>query len=361
MNDTIQLSGLARQLVLHELLDEKAAQQAQSQAQRNKLSLVTYLVQSKLVKGQALIELAADQFGIAYCDLNSLERDSLPKDLISEKLVRQHRVVPLWRRGNKLFVGISDPANHQAINDVQFSTGLTTEAILVEDDKLGIIIEKLFENATDSLAGLDDVDLEGLDVGSGAGASQDDDSSAETDDAPVVRFVNKMLLDAIRGGSSDLHFEPYEKIYRVRFRTDGMLHEVAKPPIQLASRISARLKVMAGLDISERRKPQDGRIKMRVSKTKSIDFRVNTLPTLWGEKIVMRILDSSSAQMGIDALGYEEDQKELYLAALKQPQGMILVTGPTGSGKTVSLYTGLNILNTTDINISTAEDPVEIN
>ncbi|HFF2207637.1 TPA: type IV-A pilus assembly ATPase PilB [Pseudomonas aeruginosa] len=361
MNDTIQLSGLARQLVLHELLDEKAAQQAQSQAQRNKLSLVTYLVQSKLVKGQALIELAADQFGIAYCDLNSLERDSLPKDLISEKLVRQHRVVPLWRRGNKLFVGISDPANHQAINDVQFSTGLTTEAILVEDDKLGIIIEKLFENATDSLAGLDDVDLEGLDVGSGAGASQDDDSSAETDDAPVVRFVNKMLLDAIRGGSSDLHFEPYEEIYRVRFRTDGMLHEVAKPPIQLASRISARLKVMAGLDISERRKPQDGRIKMRVSKTKSIDFRVNTLPTLWGEKIVMRILDSSSAQMGIDALGYEEDQKELYLAALKQPQGMILVTGPTGSGKTVSLYTGLNILNTTDINISTAEDPVEIN
>ncbi|HBO3807180.1 TPA: type IV-A pilus assembly ATPase PilB [Pseudomonas aeruginosa] len=360
MNDSIQLSGLSRQLVQANLLDEKTAVQAQAQAQRNKLSLVTHLVQNKLVSGLALAELSAEQFGIAYCDLNSLDKESFPRDAISEKLVRQHRVIPLWRRGNKLFVGISDPANHQAINDVQFSTGLTTEAILVEDDKLGLAIDKLFESATDGLAGLDDVDLEGLDIGSAEKSTQED-TSAEADDAPVVRFVNKMLLDAIKGGSSDLHFEPYEKIYRVRFRTDGMLHEVAKPPIQLASRISARLKVMAGLDISERRKPQDGRIKMRVSKSKSIDFRVNTLPTLWGEKIVMRILDSSSAQMGIDALGYEEDQKELYLAALKQPQGMILVTGPTGSGKTVSLYTGLNILNTTDINISTAEDPVEIN
>ncbi|MFU5970647.1 ATPase, T2SS/T4P/T4SS family, partial [Pseudomonas aeruginosa] len=315
MNDSIQLSGLSRQLVQANLLDEKTALQAQAQAQRNKLSLVTHLVQNKLVSGLALAELSAEQFGIAYCDLNSLDKESFPRDAISEKLVRQHRVIPLWRRGNKLFVGISDPANHQAINDVQFSTGLTTEAILVEDDKLGLAIDKLFESATDGLAGLDDVDLEGLDIGS-ADKSTQEDASAEADDAPVVRFVNKMLLDAIKGGSSDLHFEPYEKIYRVRFRTDGMLHEVAKPPIQLASRISARLKVMAGLDISERRKPQDGRIKMRVSKTKSIDFRVNTLPTLWGEKIVMRILDSSSAQMGIDALGYEEDQKELYLAAL---------------------------------------------
>ncbi|HBP6040668.1 MULTISPECIES: type IV-A pilus assembly ATPase PilB [Pseudomonas aeruginosa group] len=360
MNDSTPLSGLAKQLVLNELLDEKTARQAQVQAARNKQSLVSHLVQAKLVQSRALVEVAAEQFGIAYCDLNSLDRESIPKDVISERLVRQHRVLPLWKRGNKLFIGLSDPTNHQAVTDIQFSTGLTTEALLVEDDKLGVAIEKLYEGAMDALGDLGDIDLDGVDVGKAESASQDDDGD-DAEDAPVVRFVNKMLLDAIRGGSSDLHFEPYEKTYRVRFRTDGMLHEVAKPPIQLASRISARLKVMAGLDISERRKPQDGRIKMRVSKTKSIDFRVNTLPTLWGEKIVMRILDSSSAQMGIDALGYEEDQKELYLAALKQPQGMILVTGPTGSGKTVSLYTGLNILNTTDINISTAEDPVEIN
>ena len=361
MNDQVVLSGLARQLVHSELLDEKSAQQAQLQAQRNKLSLVTYLVQNKLVKSRPLTELAAEQFGVAFCDLSSLDRESFPKELVSEKLIRQHRVLPLWRRGNKLFVGVSDPTNHQAITDVQFSTGLTTEAILVEDDRLGEAIEKLFESATGGLDDLGDIDLEGLDIENGSAEQKDEAIGGDADDAPVVRFVNKMLLDAIRGGSSDLHFEPYEKIYRVRFRTDGMLHETAKPPIQLASRISARLKVMAGLDISERRKPQDGRIKMRVSKTKSIDFRVNTLPTLWGEKIVMRILDSSSAQMGIDALGYEESQKQLYLDALKQPQGMILVTGPTGSGKTVSLYTGINILNTPDINISTAEDPVEIN
>ncbi|HCK4597234.1 TPA: type IV-A pilus assembly ATPase PilB [Pseudomonas aeruginosa] len=360
MNDSTPLSGLAKQLVLNELLDEKTARQAQVQAARNKQSLVSHLVQAKLVQSRALVEVAAEQFGIAYCDLNSLDRESIPKDVISERLVRQHRVLPLWKRGNKLFIGLSDPTNHQAVTDIQFSTGLTTEALLVEDDKLGVAIEKLYEGAMDALGDLGDIDLDGVDVGKAESASPED-SGDDAEDAPEVRFVNKMLLDAIRGGSSDLHFEPYEKTYRVRFRTDGMLHEVAKPPIQLASRISARLKVMAGLDISERRKPQDGRIKMRVSKTKSIDFRVNTLPTLWGEKIVMRILDSSSAQMGIDALGYEEDQKELYLAALKQPQGMILVTGPTGSGKTVSLYTGLNILNTTDINISTAEDPVEIN
>ncbi|WP_371233296.1 type IV-A pilus assembly ATPase PilB [Pseudomonas sp. QE6] len=361
MNDQVVLSGLARQLVLSQLLDENSARQAQLQAQRNKLSLVTYLVQNKLVKSRPLTELAAEQFGIAFCDLGSLDRESFPKDLVSEKLVRQHRVLPLWRRGNKLFVGLSDPTNHQAITDVQFSTGLTTEAILVEDDRLGDAIEKFFESATGGLDDLGDVDLEGLDIEDGNLERKEEAIGGDADDAPVVRFVNKMLLDAIKGGSSDLHFEPYEKIYRVRFRTDGMLQEVAKPPVQLVSRISARLKVMAGLDISERRKPQDGRIKMRVSKSKSIDFRVNTLPTLWGEKIVMRILDSASAQMGIDALGYEEEQKQLYLAALKQPQGMILVTGPTGSGKTVSLYTGLNILNTPDINISTAEDPVEIN
>lgn len=357
----IALSGLTKQLVLAELITEQNAQQAHQQAQRNRIPLVSYLVQNKLVQSRRVAEIASEHFGVALLDLNSLDKDIQPTGLVSEKLVRQHHALPLWRRGNKLFVGISDPTNHQAINDIQFSTGLTTEAILVEDDKLSDAIEKFFESSTTGLEGMGDVDLDGLDIESGEDREQDTIAGLDADDAPVVRFVNKMLLDAIKGGSSDLHFEPYEKSYRVRVRTDGMLREVAKPPIQLATRIAARLKVMANLDISERRKPQDGRLKMRLSKTKSIDFRVNTLPTLWGEKVVIRILDPSSAQMGIDALGYEPDQKELYLAALKQPQGLILVTGPTGSGKTVSLYTGLNILNTVDINISTAEDPVEIN
>ncbi len=359
MND-ITLSGLARQLVQAEVITDKAAQQAVLQSQKARTPFVHFLVQNNLAGSRAIAEVASEQFGVAVLDLAAVDLESQPKALVSEKLIRQHHALPLWRRGNKLFVGLSDPTNHQAVTDIQFSTGLTAEAILVEDDKLTAAIEKYFDNAHTGLEDLSDVDLDGIDV-----ESVDDRSDAPTtqdaDDAPVVRFVNKMLLDAIRGGSSDLHFEPYEKIYRVRFRTDGMLKEIARPPINLASRIAARLKVMASLDISERRKPQDGRIKMRISKSKSIDFRVNTLPTLWGEKVVMRILDPSSAQMGIDALGYEPEQKDLYVQALKQPQGMILVTGPTGSGKTVSLYTGLNILNTIDINISTAEDPVEIN
>ncbi|MFZ5459755.1 MAG: type IV-A pilus assembly ATPase PilB [Pseudomonadota bacterium] len=361
MSENISLSGLARQMVLSGVLDEKTAQQAQLQAKRNQLSLVTYIVQNKLAKGRTVAELASDQFGIALLDLSTLDKDSLPKELVSEKLARQHRVLPLVKRGTKLYVAISDPANHQSIADIQFSTGLTIESILVEDDKLGTAIDKLYESGTSGLDDLGDVDLDGIDVEAVSDDAKGGEEGEAADDAPVVRFVNKMLLDAIRGGSSDLHFEPYERAYRVRLRTDGVLHEVARPPVQLAPRISARLKVMAGLDISERRKPQDGRIKMKLSKSKAIDFRVNTLPTLWGEKIVMRILDPSSAQMGIDALGYEEDQKDLYMNALRQPQGMILVTGPTGSGKTVSLYTGLNILNTVDVNISTAEDPVEIN
>ncbi|WP_426206710.1 type IV-A pilus assembly ATPase PilB [Pseudomonas sp. TWP3-1] len=360
MND-IALSGLAKQLVQAELLTEKSAQHAWQQAQRNRLSLVSYLVQNKLVKSYQVAEIASEHFGMAFMDLSCLDKETQPKGLVSEKLVRQHHALPLWRRGNKLFVGISDPSNYQAINDIQFSTGLSTEAILVEDDKLSDAIEKFFDTHTSGLEDMADVDLDGLDVESIDENKQDAIGGMDADDAPVVRFVHKMLLDAIKSGSSDLHFEPYEKSYRVRVRTDGILREVAKPPIQLAGRIAARLKVMASLDISERRKPQDGRIKLRLSKSKSIDFRVNTLPTLWGEKVVIRILDPSSAQMGIDALGYEPEQKDLYMAALKQPQGMILVTGPTGSGKTVSLYTGINILNTVDINISTAEDPVEIN
>ncbi|MDP3977118.1 MAG: type IV-A pilus assembly ATPase PilB [Pseudomonas sp.] len=361
MNEAPNLTGLARQLVNADLLDERAAAQAQAQALRNKIPLVSYLVQNKLASSRAVAEIASEQFGVPLCDLKAIDKDSQPHDLVSEKLCRQHRMLPLYRRGNKLFIALSDPTNHQAVTDVQFSTGLSTEALLVEDDKLGDAIDKFFEAANSGMEDLADVDLDGVDVQAVDESKEDGVAGESADDAPVVRFVNKMLLDAIRGGSSDLHFEPYEKVYRVRFRTDGILQEIARPPIQLAPRICARLKVMAALDISERRKPQDGRIKMRISKTKSIDFRVSTCPTLWGEKIVMRILDPSSAQMGIDALGYEPGQKDLYMAALKQPQGMILVTGPTGSGKTVSLYTGLNILNTVDVNISTAEDPVEIN
>ena len=359
MNSSVNLIGLARQVVEAGLLEEQKAQDAVQQAKRNQTPLVTWLVQNKLVKSRTLMEIAADQFGVAYFDLAAINPEVFPKELVTEKLARQHRALPLYKRANKLYIAISDPGNHQAVADIQFSSGMTVEPLLVEDDKLGQAIDKLYESATGGLDGMDDVELDGLDLESteAKGPAQND----EVDETPVVRFVNKMLLDAIKGGSSDLHFEPYEKMYRVRFRTDGVLHEVAKPPIQLRDRISARLKVMASMDISERRKPQDGRIKLKVSANKSIDFRVNTLPTLWGEKIVMRILDSSSAKMGIDALGYEEDQKQLYLDALKQPQGMILVTGPTGSGKTVSLYTGLNILNTIDVNISTAEDPVEIN
>ncbi|WP_101497389.1 type IV-A pilus assembly ATPase PilB [Thiopseudomonas denitrificans] len=361
MNTKVHLVGLARAAVEAGLLEDSKAIDAVQQARRNSTPLVTWLVQNKLAPARRLMELAADQFGVAYMDLSAINPEVFVKDCVAEKLARQHRILPLYKRGNKLYIAMSDPANQQAMNDVQFSTGLTVEGLLVEDDKLGQAIDRLYDSPSAALEGLDDMELDGLETeqtGDGGDAAVSMDPA---DEAPVVRFVNKMLLDAIKGGSSDLHFEPYEKSYRVRFRTDGVLHEVARPPIQLRDRISARLKVMAGLDISERRKPQDGRIKLKVSSNKSIDFRVNTMPTLWGEKIVMRILDASSAQMGIDALGYEDDQKQLYLNALAQPQGMILVTGPTGSGKTVSLYTGLNILNTVGVNISTAEDPVEIN
>ncbi|MDU4057505.1 MAG: type IV-A pilus assembly ATPase PilB [Pseudomonas oryzihabitans] len=358
MNETVMLSGLARQLVDAQLLAETAAQQAVVKAKQAKVPLVTYLVQQRLVQSRPLAELAAQEFGVPFLDLAAVDKEQLPKDIVNEKLMQQHHFLPLSKRGNKLFIALSDPTNQQAINDVSFGSKLAVEVVLVEDDKLHQAIERYLDTGTGGLE-LSDLDLD-LEAEGGERA-QEAVAGTDADDAPVVKFVNKMLLDAIKKGSSDLHFEPYEKMYRVRFRTDGVLHEAARPPVQLVSRISARLKVMSNMDISERRKPQDGRVKLKVSKTKSIDFRVNTLPTLWGEKIVMRILDSSSAQMGIDALGYEDVQKELYLQALKQPQGMILVTGPTGSGKTVSLYTGLNILNTEDINISTAEDPVEIN
>ena len=360
--DTPALSGLARRIVQEELLDAQAAGKASQQASQDKIPLITYLVQNKLAKARDLAMVCAEEFGYPYLDLTALDRDSQPEvSLVSEKLIRQHCVMPLYKRGSRLYLALSDPTNQQALSDIQFNTGLMTDAVIVEDDKLRTAIDKYLESATGGLGDMDDGDLDGLEVESAADDDKRKDAAGDTEDAPVVRFVNKMLLDAVKKGSSDLHFEPYEKTYRVRFRTDGVLHEVSKPPVQLGVKIAARLKVMSSMDLAERRKPQDGRIKLKISKNKAIDFRVNTLPTLWGEKVVLRILDADSAKMGIDALGYEDDQKQMYLDALSKPQGMILVTGPTGSGKTVSLYTGLNILNTMERNISTAEDPVEIN
>ncbi|WP_417547082.1 type IV-A pilus assembly ATPase PilB [Marinobacter segnicrescens] len=358
----VTLTGLARRFVEDGLLEEAVAKDAYLQAANNRIPLITYLVQNDLADSQKLAFAAAMEFGVSVLDLNSFLPEMLPEKLVDEKLVRKHNALPLYKRGNRLFIAVSDPTNIQALDEIKFNTGLSTDAILVDDAALRIAIDKYLESAEDAMGDLDDADLEGVET---EGGDQDDDdavvATTDVDDAPIVKYVNKVLLDAIRGGASDIHFEPYEKVYRVRYRTDGMLKEISRPSIKLAPKISARVKIMAQLDISERRVPQDGRIKMKLSKTKAIDFRVNTLPTLWGEKIVLRILDPSQAKMGIDALGYEEDQKELYMNALKQPQGMILVTGPTGSGKTVSLYTGLNILNQPEINISTAEDPAEIN
>lgn len=341
------LTGLPRLFVDHDVLTENAMRQAIQQAKAEQLPLVPYLVQNKLAGSKAIAVLISEQLGLPLFDLSSLQIDQGLKSVVTEKLARQHRAIPLWKRGNSLFLGISDPSNQQGLRDIQFNTGLPVDAILVEEDKLNNLLDRFFDSEAEQVS---------------AGPLQKPGSGDdEKEDEAVVNFVNQMLLNAIRSGASDLHFEPYEKSYRVRFRSDGILQVKSRPPIELAPRIAARLKVMSDMDISERRKPQDGRIKLKVSERKSIDFRVNTCPTLWGEKIVLRILDSSSAQMGIDSLGYEPDQKALYMEALGHPQGMILVTGPTGSGKTVSLYTGLNILNTPDVNISTAEDPVEIN
>ncbi|AWF82359.1 type IV-A pilus assembly ATPase PilB [Microbulbifer sp. A4B17] len=360
---TPPLSGLAKKLVADNILDETTALSTLKAAQRARQTFAQHVIETKLVKSKELAVIASQAFGSPLMDLSSFNFEQLPRDVLDEKLINKHFALPLYQRGNRLFIAVADPTNLAGLDEINFNTGLNTDAVLVEADKLSKAIESYLSNGEDigaGLEGIDDEELDSLDVSNGED-NQDNDDAPGGDEAPVVRFVNKVLLDAIRTGASDIHFEPYEKSYRVRLRTDGVLHEVAKPPIQLAPRISARLKVMSKMDISERRVPQDGRIKMKLSKTKAIDFRVNSLPTLWGEKIVLRILDPSSAKLGIDALGYEDEQKKIYMDALAQPQGMILVTGPTGSGKTVSLYTGLNILNTPERNISTAEDPVEIN
>jgi len=358
----VRLSGLSRRLVADGLLTETDAQSALEHALKSKIPYVTYLVQQNLVTDTAIALSASEEFGVPLFDLDAIDNDSTPKGLVSEKLVRKHHALPLFKRGNRLYLGVADPTNLQALDEIKFHTGISTETIIVEEGKLARAIEKTLEaqEAASALGDLSDGDLEALDISAGEAPKSDEDRDSEVDDAPIVRFVNKVLLDAISKGASDVHFEPYEKIYRVRFRLDGILHEIASPPVTLGNRLASRLKVMSRLDISERRIPQDGRVKMSLSRNRSIDFRVSTCPTLFGEKVVLRILDPTSAQIGIDALGFEERQRELFLNAVHKPQGMVLVTGPTGSGKTVSLYTALNILNTPDKNISTVEDPVEI-
>jgi type IV pilus assembly protein PilB len=333
-------------------------------ANEKKTSFVTQLIIAGAANSRDIANAAANEYGVPIMDLTALTIDLDTVRVVSDKLLAKHRVLPLFKRGKKLFLGVADPTNLHAIDEIKFQTGLTVEAIVVEDDKLQKVLDKAIEQVDTAMPNLGDdegMDLEALETSGGEDELGEAATRDDVEDAPIVRFVNKVMLDAIRKGASDIHFEPYEKVFRVRLRMDGVLREVAQPPVQLAGKISARLKVMSRLDIAERRVPQDGRIKMRLSKTRAIDFRVSTCPTLFGEKIVLRILDPSSAMLGIEALGYEPFQKDIYLRYLAKPQGMILVTGPTGSGKTVSLYTGLNILNKEDTNISTAEDPAEIN
>lgn len=360
-NNALNL-GLSTLFIQKRLLTEEQITTVIASSRKNKHSLVSSIVSHKLLSAREIAELCYEEYGTPLLDLNEFDITNIAEDLLNKKLITKHQCLPLFKRGNRLYIATSDPTNITALEDFQFSLGLHAEAILVEDDKLHTALEKVLEEDLNSLGldGIDEEALAGIDVADTD--HQNEDAAGESsDDAPIVIYINKILTDAIRKGASDLHFEPYEKRYRIRFRIDGILHEVSQPPVNLSARISARLKVMSKLDIAERRVPQDGRIKMKLSRTKSIDFRVSSLPTIWGEKIVMRILDSSSAQLGIEKLGYEDDQRLLYEEMLAKPQGMILVTGPTGSGKTVSLYTGLNILNTEERNISTAEDPVEIN
>ena len=356
------LSGLPRRLVQDGIVSAEDVQKASVAARKEKVPLVVYLVANEMADPRAIAVAASHEFGVPLLDLDAIEIDLDCLREVDQKLLNKHRVLPLIKRGQRLFLGISDPTNLQAIDDIKFQSALRIDPVIVEQDKLEESITRALEAVDTSMSSLedDDFDLENLDVSSGDD-EPDDVTSNDVDDAPVVRFVNKILLDAIKRGASDVHFEPYEKEFRVRTRLDGVLSKVAAPPVALANKVCARLKVMSRMDIAERRVPQDGRIKMRLSKNRAIDFRVSTCPTLFGEKVVLRILDPASAKIGIDALGYEDRQKALFQKHLDKPYGMILVTGPTGSGKTVSLYTGLNILNEEYRNISTAEDPVEIN
>lgn len=363
--NTTSLSALARTLVQHGKLIEQEAEAIQSQANVSSVSFVTQLVLSRKMSAQDVAQFASHTFGFPLLDLDAVDVEHLPEGLLPSKLAQERRVLGLYKRGTRLFVAMSDPTNAQALDEIKFQTSMVVDPIVVEDDKLGKLVERASVSAADKLDELvgEDVDMDMLEA-EGEGAAKQDEGgggAADIDDAPVVKYLQKVLLDAINSGVSDIHFEPFEKFYRIRYRLDGVLYEVAKPPLAIKDKISSRIKVISKLDIAEKRVPQDGRMKLVMSKNRAIDFRVSTLPTLWGEKIVMRILDPTSAQLGVDALGYEPEQKEALLNAVTRPYGMVLVTGPTGSGKTVSLYTCLNILNQPGTNISTAEDPAEIN
>ncbi len=359
-NLTKDLKGFARYLVNAGLLDVESTMKATDEAENDNIPLISYVVQKGIVSSKKIAVLAHQEFGLPLFDLDAINKESLALDQVEADLFTKHHVLPLVKRGNRLFLAASDPTNQEAIKEIQFSTGLAVEIVLVEEEKLARALEEVSRSQEAAMGAMLEENLENIDFGLDGDGDVDEETQTEIDEAPVVRFVNKILLDAINSGVSDIHFEPYEKRYRIRYRQDGLLYEKASPPVNIAQRLSSRLKVMARLNIAERRVPQDGRIKLKVSKHHAIDFRVNTCPTLYGEKVVLRILDASAATIGVDALGFEEDQKKLFLDAIKKPYGMILVTGPTGSGKTVSLYTALNILNKPEVNISTAEDPVEI-
>lgn len=356
----LQFSGLIRGLIEKGLLTENDAQIHRQEAQKKQVPLMRYLVANKLIDSKVLASQASQEFGVPFFDLDAIDYRKLPVNLVGEKLIRKCHALPLFARGKILFVAISDPTNFHALDDIKFHSRLNPEAIMVEEDKLTKAIEASLEAADTSMTDMLDEDLDNLDISGGEEDTTKADVTSDIDDAPIVRYVNKILLDSIKQGVSDIHMEPYEKIFRIRYRSDGILRQVATPPSSIAGRLVSRIKVMSKMDIAERRVPQDGRIKMTLSKNRAIDFRVNTCPTLFGEKVVMRILDPTSAQLGIEKLGFEPEQQRIFLEAINKPYGLVLVTGPTGSGKTVTLYTGLNILNTMERNISTAEDPVEI-
>lgn len=353
-----RFTGFIRRLVEEGVISAEDMSSALAHAKQEKIDIVAELINQQQLSPTVIAETISVEFGEPLFDISAYDPAQILRDAIDEKLITKHRILPIFRNSSILYVATSNPTNIEAIDAVRFSTKLNIETIIVEHNKLEKLIEQNFtEESTFEFD--EDFDLD-VDVES-ADPNKEEDDSNKGEEAPIVKYINKLLIDAIRMGASDLHFEPYEKIYRVRYRVDGVLRQIATPPLQLANRLSSRLKVMSQMDISEKRVPQDGRIKLKLSKNKAIDFRVNSLPTLFGEKLVLRILDPSSAMLGIDALGYEPEQKDLFMQALDKPQGMLLITGPTGSGKTVSLYTGLNILNREDTNISTAEDPVEIN
>ncbi|NHR06887.1 type IV-A pilus assembly ATPase PilB [Chromobacterium haemolyticum] len=360
MEASAGISGLGRALVQNNMLLQQDADAILRQSQASHISFVEQLIQSKKMTAQDVAMFASKTFGYPLLDMSAIDLDQLPKGVVDDELIASRRLLPLLKRGNKLYVGTSDPTQTSAYHAITFKTGMTVEVVVVEDDKLGKMLGKYSEDATAAIKALENEDFGDLEFAD-PDAPTDTGPQPDVDDAPVVKFIHKVLLDAINGGASDIHFEPYEKFYRIRYRVDGVLKEISQPPLVLKEKIASRIKVISKLDISEKRVPQDGRMKLVISKARAIDFRVSTLPTLYGEKIVMRILDSSAANLDIEQLGFEPEQKRLLLEAIERPYGMVLVTGPTGSGKTVSLYTCLNLLNKPDINIATAEDPVEIN